>query len=243
MEFARSQVGELRLVDCDVVDPATTCRWPLGLQSAGLNKTDALTEALKRDYPFTNVTGFNYWVGAVRSPDGSGPSAASIMRQVTENTSLIYDATAEVGVQQFLSDYAADLGVPYVGVDASPGAWGGRIVRVQPGGTSGCWMCDRLALWHGTIPEVPMQSGREIQPAGCADPTFTGAGFDLVQIALTGVRMAVSSLCASAAGGYPRADWDVMTVALRNADGSLMVPAFRAFQLEKHSECSRCNPK
>lgn len=241
MEFARSSVKELHLVDYDFVDPATICRWPLGLQSVGLHKAAALMEAIARDYPFTDVTGFNYYLGAVRSLDGSGESAASIMQKVTENASLIYDATAEVGIQQYLSDYAASLGIPYIGVDATPGGWGGRIVRIRPGTDSGCWMCYRLALWHKIIEEPPMHPNGEIQPVGCADPTFTGAGFDMVQIALAAVRLAVSTLCAGSPNGYPAADWDVMTISLRSPDGGLIAPQFRAHNLERHPECSRCN--
>lgn len=241
MEFARCSVKELRILDYDVVDPATICRWPLGLQSAGLPKAAALMEAIGRDYPFTEVTGFNYHLGAVRNPDGSGPSAESVMRPATENASLIYDATAEVGIQQYLSDYAAALGIPYIGVDATPGGWGGRIVRIRPGTDADCWMCYRLALWHKIIDEPPMHANGEIQPVGCADPTFTGAGFDMVQIALAGVRLAVSTLCAGTVSGYPAADWDVMTIALRSPDGGLIPPQFRAYHLERHPECSRCN--
>ncbi len=40
-------------------------------------------------------------------------------------------------------------------------------------------------------------------PRGCADPTFTGAGFDVATIALQGVRLVVGTLAGSIPGGYP----------------------------------------
>jgi molybdopterin/thiamine biosynthesis adenylyltransferase len=243
MEFARCGVGKLRVIDYDFVDPATIGRWPFGLHAAGLHKAAVLVNAITQDYPFTEVMGFNGPIGAVRDPDKDkdGKSALAFLNEVTEGASLIYDATAEIGVQHFLSDFAAELGVPYVGVDATAGGWGGRVVRVVPGSTAGCWMCFQTATNDGTIPEPPMHPNGEIQPVGCADPTFVGAGFDMVQVALTGVRTAVSTLCAGTTGGYPAADWDVTIVSLRNDDGKLIPPLFQGYRLERHEACSRCN--
>lgn len=241
MEFARCGLGKLRVIDHDFVDPATTCRWPFGLTTAGLPKAAVLAHAIGRDYPFTEIAGFSYFVGAVRDAEKPGESAQSVMRKMTEGSSLIYDATAEVGVQHYLSDYAAHLGIPYVGVDATAGGWGGRIVRVLPGRTAGCWYCYRCALWDKSIAEPPMHPDGEIQPVGCADPTFTGAGFDLLQIALTAVRTAVATLCAGTASAYPAADWDVTTIALRDPDGKLILPNFCGYRLERHPQCPRCN--
>ena len=242
LEFARCGTKKLYLVDYDIVDPATVCRWPFGLSSAGLHKVAVLSEAIKRDYPFTQIDGWNFAVGAVRSPDEPGESMLSVMDKLLADASLIYDATAEIGVQHYLSDAAADLGIPYVGVSATPGAWGGTVVAIQPGKTDGCWYCYRCALDDMSIPEPPMNPTGEVQPIGCAEPTFTGPGFDLVQVALAGVRSAVSTLCGPS-GGYPNQDWDVTTIALRSADGKIIPPLFQGFPLKRHDKCSSCKRK
>jgi Dinucleotide-utilizing enzymes involved in molybdopterin and thiamine biosynthesis family 2 len=241
LEFARCGVKKVCLIDHDFVDPATICRWPFGLHSVGLQKSLVLSHEIKRDYPFTEVASFNYFVGHVRDPERDERSSVSVMREVTDGASLIYDATAEVGVQHYLSDYAADLGIPYVAVSAMPGGWGGRVATFIPGRTAGCFYCYRRAIESERIPSPPRDPKGEFQPVGCADPTFTGSGFDMLQVALTGVRMAVSALCSNVPGGYPIADWDVTIIALRDQGGNLIPPRFSGHGIERHSECIRCN--
>jgi hypothetical protein len=207
-----------------------------------VDKAAVLWQAIQRDYPFTEIVGCKYYVGGVRDPEKPGESAQAIMKQVTDGATLIYDATAEIGVQQFLSDCAAELGVPYIGVDATPGGWGGRVLSLVPDRTKGCWLCYRHSLWDKTIAEPPMHPNGEIQPVGCSDPTFTGAGFDLLFVALMGVKIAVSTLCKGTTGAYPAAGWDVTTIALRGEDGSLIPPRFESHLLKVHPKCLRCNP-
>lgn len=243
LEFARCGVKKLHLVEYDIVDPATICRWPFGLSAAGLHKGLVLGDAIKRDYPYTEVDAWNSCLGSVRNPDDPGESMQSVMGRFMKEASLIYDATAEIGVQHFLSDYAVDLGIPYVAVTATPGAWGGTVLAIQPGKTEGCWFCYRCALDDKSIPEPPMHPAGEIQPVGCADPTFTGAGFDLLQVALTGVRATISVLCGSAPNGYPSQNWDITTVSFRAPDGQVIPPTFEGYPLKRHPKCSSCKRK
>lgn len=243
LEFARCGAKELRIVDPDIVDPATICRWPLGIEYAGKVKVLALMQFINRNYPYTKVTGANFAIGAVRKPDAEGPSSQSFMKDITADCSLIYDATAEVGVQQYLSDLALELNIPYIGVEGTAGGWGGKVLRVLPASDAGCWMCYRRSFWDAPEREPPMDPAGNIQPRGCGDPTFTGAGFDMTQIALAGVRCAVSTLCASSEGGYPAQGWDVMTIALRLASGELCAPDYRTYNIERHPQCNRCCQK
>jgi hypothetical protein len=241
LELARAGVKEIRMVDPDHVDPATVSRWPLGFQSVGLHKVGALAREISLNYPFVEVKGYAYYVGAVRNPDDPGRTLRSVMEELTAGASLMIDATAEIGVQQYLADYASEAGLSYIGVHATPGGWGGSIVRLKRE-TRGCWICYQLALRDGKITEPPKRQDDQIQPVGCADPTFTGAGFDMLQIAIPAVRLAVSTLCGAANGGYPATNWDVMTIALRSEDGTLSTPTFDTFVLEDHPECTRCHP-
>ncbi len=241
LEFARAGVGELRIVDRDLVDPGTIGRWPFGLSAAGLPKALVLADFISRNYPSTRLVPVVHCIGGVREPGSEEPSDLEVMGKVTEGASAIYDATAEVGVQHYLSQHARALGIPYIGVVGTYGGWGGKIVSIVPGRTEGCWMCYRYAFESGAIPEPPSDPKGEVQPQGCGDVTFTGAGFDMAQIALAGVRTAVSILCGGENGSYPTAEWDVMTVCFRDGDGKQIAPVFRDFKLAKHPDCSYCS--
>jgi molybdopterin/thiamine biosynthesis adenylyltransferase len=244
LEFARCGVKELQIVDPDFVDPAASGRWPLGLHVAGLSKAKALVEFIRQHYPYTKVMDHPFAVGGVRDLRDPGDSAQTIMKRITEGASLIYDATAEVGVQHYLSDYARELRIPYVAVEGTHGGWGGLVMRVVPGETAGCWMCLQTYLYDPKPPHIelpPNSPTGTVQPIGCADPTFTGAGFDLAQVALTGVRTAVSTICGSVPNGYPPQDWDVTIISLRDKQGNLIPPTFDKFNLDRHPECPRCN--
>lgn len=241
LEFARAGIGELWILDRDIVDPGTIGRWPLGLSAAGLQKVKVLSGFIASNYPLTKVCPVPYHLGLPRAGGSEGPADQDTLHDMTAGASLIYDATTEIGVQHFLSELARELSIPYLAVVGSHGGWGGKVLRILPGRTKGCWMCYRHALADGTISEPPSDPNGEVQPVGCGDVTFTGAGFDMLQVALTAVRIAVSTLCSDADGAYPPADLDVMTMAFRDEAGGLIAPKFEAFDLQKHPQCTRCN--
>lgn len=251
LELARAGVGELRLVDHDHVDPATAGRWPFGLAAAGLPKVDVLEHFIAKNYPDTKVRPLVHYVGGVRVPNAPivpgqpiPPSETDILRDLLRDASLVYDATVELGVQYLLSDLCLELGLPYVAVAGTRGGWGGSVVRVLPerqaDGSQGCWMCYRHADHDGTIPKPPANEAGVVQPVGCADPTFTGSGFDLQQVALAGVRCVASTLCAGANGAYPPQNWDVLTIALRDEAGRQIPPECETHDLAPHPSCPRC---
>ncbi|HUT61375.1 MAG TPA: hypothetical protein VNA25_26300, partial [Phycisphaerae bacterium] len=154
---------------------------------------------------------------------------------------LIYDATVEPGVQHFLTDYAWIHKIPYIGLSATLGGWGGKVFRVRPQTEAGCWFCYRLWCDDHSIPEPPSapEGQGTVQPTGCADPTFTGAGFDILQVALMGVRMAVSTLCEGTSQSYPFASWDVVHIRLRGDDGALVPPRYDTYNITPHPLCPR----
>ncbi len=240
LEFARAGVGNLRLMDHDFVDPATMGRWPLGLIEAGRYKVHAISEFLNSNYPSTQVTPVLHRIGGVRDSSNSD-SDNSIIQNFVSDVSLIFDATAEIGVQHYLSTLARDLKIPYIAVTGTYGAWGGKVLSIIPGQTEGCWMCYRYACNDGTIKEPPYDPQGKVQPQGCGEVTFTGAGFDMGEISIAGVRTAVSTLCNQHQGGYPSTPWDVLTMAFRDDSGQLIVPKFTSYRLECHPECSLCH--
>ena len=238
LEFARAGAGELRIVDHDFVDPATTVRWPRGLTVAGLSKAQVLEQIIAADHPYTSVRA---WPQRVGHPNEGASDDWELVDELMEGSHLIYDASAESAVQQFLATEARRRGVPYVAVFGTDGGWGGTVVRIRPQRTEGCWLCYQYGRASGDIP-APAHEGREqpFQPEGCADPTFTGAGFDLAEMALSGVRLAVSTLSEGVGGGYPETDWDIGVLSLRDENGRLIPPAWSTHPLRRHPLCPAC---
>lgn len=245
LELARAQVAELRLMDGDIIDPGTVVRWPYGLSAAGQPKALVLADIVNREYPYTTAIGEARKLGDVRavaSAPGDTPLEPdeAVLERLTAGASLIYDASAEFGVQWFLSEFARERGLPYIAVTGTQGGWGGRIVRIRPGATAGCWSCMQAARSDGTLPDPPADPAGVIGPAGCAEPTFTAAGFDMVSVAMHGVRMAVSTLCGGLPGAYPAVGWDIAIIALRDQGGGLIAPTVQTFALHRHPQCPAC---
>lgn len=240
LEFARAGVGELRLLDHDFVEPGTISRWPLGLAIAGLPKADALKSFIRLHYPYTKVATWTHLIG---SAFDQRESDLRVLDDLLQDVDLLYDATAEVGLQHLLSDLASARRVVYISTSTTPGAWGGCVARIRPGQTSGCWTCLQHSLNTGAIPAPPSDPRELVQPAGCAAPTFTGASFDISEVVLTGVRLSVATLCSGAGQGYPDFDWDVGIVSLRDSMGRVIAPRWDTFNLGRHPSCEVCASK
>ena len=82
---------------------------------------------------------------------------------------------------------------PLIVAEATHGAWGGAVYVYPPGATT-CWNCVELSVRDGIESLPQSDDSGVIQPPGCAEPTFTGAGFDLSEIALQAVRAVVAQL-------------------------------------------------
>lgn len=236
LEFARCCVRELRTLDGDFADPATSIRWLFGYPAAGLKKVGSIEQFIAAHYPYTKVVPFYHRIGSI-AETGLEPSDLLELHKLLDGANLLYDATAEVGLHHLLSDLAAERRIPYVCVSTTPGAWGGRILRIKPGKTEGCWMCLQHATSDGTIPRPPSDPSATVQPRGCADPTFTGAGFDVAEVALNGVRLAVSTLADGKEDAYPDAGWDVAIISFRDGRGRKIEPRWQTFPLRRHPWC------
>lgn len=244
LELARAGAGKLRLVDNDSVDADTTVRWPLGLPSSGVSKAQALCQFISRHYPYTNTEGLRWRIGETRPLQRRAQSSTSweeAWEWFWKDTSLVYDAAAEEGVSHYLSQQARKREIPYVAIYGTQGGWGGVALRIDPKQTEGCWMCFRHFLMDGTIERPAEDESGMIQPLGCSDPTFTGAGFDMSNISLMGVRLAVSTLCGNEKDGYPKIEWDVGVLSLRDADGRPTTPNWKTNSLKRHPECPYCS--
>jgi molybdopterin/thiamine biosynthesis adenylyltransferase len=241
VEFAKAGIGTLTIVESDIIEPGNAPRWIAGYGAAGLHKLDGLSQLIRWNWPYTNLELLGWRLGAVRdSPDQ--PPDWEVLDKVLADADLIYDATAEVGVNYFLSEVAKERGLPLVVVSATEGGWGGRVVRFRSGDGEACWTC----LMHHEQddaqlipPADPDPATSQVWPAGCTDPTFTGTGFDIAAIAGAGVRMATSALCEGAEGGYPSATWDLAVYAFRDATNALPGNA-KTLVLRPHPDCKPC---
>ena len=238
IELARNSVGLLKLVDNDFVDAGTSSRWPLGLSAAGRPKVEAIADFIEQNYPYTNVEKFDGMIGrAQRVPAPSYCDFRDLERLV--ETDLILDSTAEVGIQLLLSDLARERGVPYICASSTPGAWGGLVFRQLPGAEHACWSCLQHSMADGSVP-TPLHDPRgTLQPVGCANVTFTGAGVDVQLVSLMAARSAIATLSAGKHNGYPDIDWNVAIATFRSPEGRLVAPRWEVIMIARHPKC--CN--
>lgn len=238
IEFAKNGVAKLKLMDFDIVDYSTTVRWPLGIESAGSLKTIALKNFIKKNYPNVEVELFNHRIGSTNVL--AFPDENKILDNFLNNSSLVYDASAEVGVNHLISTLCKKRNLPYVEIEGRRGAWGGLVMRVLPKTNKGCWMCLQHSLYKDkTIPIPKEDNNGSIQPKGCGDLTFTGSSFDLQNISLAGVRMAISSL----SDDLSNQDWDVAVLSMVDDNDQPITPEWIPRQLEINTECKICNDK
>jgi molybdopterin/thiamine biosynthesis adenylyltransferase len=238
IDFARCGLGELRFLEFDHMEAGTAVRWPLGIPFAGIPKVE-LAAFIRENWPYTHVTTFQHRLGSTRQAEDK--SDLEIVDGFLANVDLIYDASAELGIQYFLSELARERAVPYVAVSSTTGAWGGRLVRIVPGRSEGCWVCLMHHLVDESVPPAPADPSGEIQPTGCADPTFTGASFDLAPVVNEGVRLAVATLCRGEEDAYPDPGWEVGILSLRDDEGRVIPPSWWTSPLMRHARCRRCS--
>jgi molybdopterin/thiamine biosynthesis adenylyltransferase len=239
MHLARAGIGRLCLVDSDNLQVGNTVRWALGWQYAGLQKLTALGEHIAREYPHTVVKGLNHRLGTANRPGSSGFSEYEAVRALCVEADIIIDATASHRAGHFLSDIARELHKPYLWLTTTHGAAGGIVGRIRPQKTAGCWHCFLRCLADETI-RLPADAGTdEIQPGGCSQPTFVGAGIDSDEVALLAGRLAVATLTADDQNGYPDFAWDVAVTDLRR-DGFSLAPQWDTHVLAGRSDCPAC---
>ena len=126
---------------------------------------------------------------------------------------------------------------PYLQAEATPGVWGGLVAVYRPG-DAWCWVCVQHFLddeADDTLPAPPQGNMPDVQPPGCAAPTYTGAGFDLANIAMHAVRLAVAEL--TGGDGYGQFPNRVFTVRLRDEAGRPVAVSWTEHQLRRHPDC------
>ncbi len=233
MELARSQLGCLRILDYDQLEVGNTVRWPFGLTAVGFSKEVVLTMALAADHPYVKVETFPRCLGLPRSVEDE--SELDLLDRFLDGADLLLDATAEDGIQYLLATLAHERGLPQLYAWGTEGAFGGVVARVVPG-KSGCWLCLRHLINDGKI-KPPFEETGNVQPRGCATPTFTGESFNLAPISAQATRVAARLLTEE----EPDIGNDVMVLALTEDDGTpLPAPRWDVITLESRANCSVC---
>jgi molybdopterin/thiamine biosynthesis adenylyltransferase len=232
-QLCQMRVGQLRLVDHDLVRVGNAVRWPLGFDAAGWPKVAALARFAQLHYPETEVIPRRWRIGG-SALDATMPNEDQLLDETLKDVDLVIDATAEPGLQHLLTESARERGLPIITAEGRAGGYGGVVVRYRPE-RPGCYVCFKLHQQDDRFVVADDPAGRGVQPRGCADRTFTGAVFDLVPIASLTARLAAQTL---AGDHFVDAPYEIAL--LYNHDDGEVVPRWEYHELLPHPACPRC---
>lgn len=233
IELARNGCKILHLIEHDTVEPGNTIRWPLGFNAWGKTKLDALNEFLSREYPDTKVYLHPHYLGLIGLTEAEAErSENGILGSVIVDVHLVIDGSASHGVTTLLADRCRDEGTPLISLFATPTLEGGVVVRYAEDG--GCPNCLEYAWHDNNIPSPPGRDSEDslVQPPGCAERTFIGAGYDLQELSLQAVRLSVDTLAEEAAN-----ESVIQTLSFVDEDNNRCPPRWRIDPLPKHPKC------
>jgi len=247
VELARAGVGDLALLDFDVVQPGNSLRWPLGRRAWGVKKSVALKYFIDQNYPRTKVDALHGRLGGGMADDTelpaeveSSPTQLDQILGLIQDADLVIDASASSEVQHALNFYCRDLGKPLVMGYATEGLAGGVVARFRSR-SDACWVCLN-EHWNdedGPLPNLRIDKTGVVTPIGCNQPTFTGGSFDLQEVSLEIVRSAIGLL---ADGAYQPGSWSVAILELRDDHGHRILPKWTHHNPPPHPNC-RCSNK
>ena len=234
--LAQCGIGELRLMDQDVLDAGNAIRWEIGRSAAGYPKASLLQSWIQANFPYTKVIGLH---GKLGYPTMSVREESAIDDLIFKGTDCVVDASASLRVMQYLSDTARARGVPYVWLYAGNGGWGGLVGRTGNAGNELCWGCHMHYLSNVGFDQLPAAPEADVvQPPGCAHATFVGSQVDMEEVALMGVRLALDEILVRVRSRTDRAyTWNFAMVRLRDAHGEPMLPVWTPYSLPPHDHC------
>jgi hypothetical protein len=232
-ELVRAQVGELRILDFDVVETGNIVRWTHGISAVGYRKTGVIGGWATSEFPFTNVVGFDLRIGGVPPPapaaDNGEFRESEGLSRFLDGLGVVVDASGELGVQHLIATLAREQNVGQVFAWTTEGGWGGAVACLSPG-PGACWMCLQLAFADGSIGLPPAAPAAPFQPRGCTDTTFAAAGFSLTPIVAQAARCTARLVAGEGTG-------EVHVCSLQSEAGELPAPVWVTSAIPLHAEC------
>lgn len=238
-EIVRAGPASVNFLDGDRVDPATAVRALSAWRTAGMAKNTAMALLALEATPYTAVAGMPHRLGAPRQVgDSAEPDRFMQAWRAVQEADVVVDCTADTAVHLMLSDMCVAASTPFVLAEASVGVHGGTVALVDPTAVvtgGGCWRCLQHHINDRTIPRPPVADGPLVQPPGCGEPTYTGAGFDLTILAAHAARVVASVL--TGPDGYGTFAEPVHVASLRTSQGAPIPAAWSAHPLPAHPDC------
>jgi len=249
--LAKAGVGNLLLLDHDISTIGNRVRHQLDLTDLGRNKVQAMANRVLRVNPWANVEVQGTRLGAAMHGlhEEKIQEVHDTLIGEFEACDIIVNATAHTVTGHYCSQIGQETNTPVLHTWVGAGAWAARILLQRPG-QSGCTECLGLSQQPETTPqgvEIPCverdPDAQEVMERGCADPTFTGPGFELVATAAA-TRVTVQVLLDG--DGYPPPDFDLVTLKLPQRDdgevSGLLQPLARSPRL-LYLQWTRMNPR
>ncbi|ABK05651.1 UBA/THIF-type NAD/FAD binding protein (plasmid) [Arthrobacter sp. FB24] len=233
VHLGRAGVGHLSLIDADVLEPGNLVRHTATLEGVGFLKAVAVARLVRMAAPYTEVMYNPAYVGGSR-PHGE-PDPLRQISQDLESYDLLIDASADRGTQRILALVAREVDVPYLSLEATNGAWGGLVAYIGRD-SPWCQSCLEWFRYDQTIPDPAHSPSPYTQPIGCAQPTFTGAAFDLEEVSLQAARTASARLTSDDQGA--KSGFDVAVLKLRDEAGERTLPTWTGYNLGRHPRCA-----
>ncbi len=199
IELAKAGAGKLVIWDHDRYDVNNAVRHELPVSDAGAFKSDAMKLACGRGNPFCEIV-----------PDtesfGIEQATAEKFLERLEDAHLVIETTGSREVTRIAERYCRLAGAPLLTASLTRGSRGGDMLLLT---AELCLDCFLLAQQRQDIPNPREGEQPLVLPVGCADPAFSGAGFDASELASAVARMAVRATKLSA---YPPLDhnWAVV---------------------------------
>lgn len=184
--LARSGVGNLTLVDPELLEDANLGRHSLGMDDLGRNKAQAMRDRLQRDIPAVDVTAIPQ----------SFQVAWAKYSQLFRNADLILSATAdwpsELALWRIKSRGAA---WSFIQAWSEPFAHVGHALSAPPGAFDGCSLFDATGRFHHKMTRWPDDGIRSL-PA-CGESYIPGGPISLAMIGTTIARVAIGAVSRS----------------------------------------------
>lgn len=234
--LAKLAPAGLVLVDGDTIDMGTAVRTTAAYRFAGWPKVLALAQMIVETQPYTKVESIPLKLGHAHSDEQTEKLHGQFV-EALGRADLVIDCTADLGVQNLLASTLRAAGRPYLQAEATAGVWG-ALIALHLAEADQCWGCLQLHLADGAdgaLPPPPSSGNVDVATPGCLEPTYPGAGFDLSAVASQTVRTAVSYLTGD--DGYGSMPPGVLTLVLREPDGTPSLPAWSAHDVGRHPDC------